>query len=136
MTLMDKACYERGCICYDSQDQNGYVEVVAKTDDQRELDMALAECEQENRLLRARVDRMEREFALERQQLEDENREIYHLLGMAHLELRQHLEYGFNEKTTQSTLISIGRYAPKLREEMEKQTAKMSEGQKNHGTDT
>ena len=28
MTLMDKACYERGCICYDSQDQNEFVEVV------------------------------------------------------------------------------------------------------------
>ena len=30
MTLMDKACYERGCICYDSQDQNEFVEVVTK----------------------------------------------------------------------------------------------------------
>ena len=40
------------------------------TDKQVEiLSDALAECEQENRLLRARVDRMEREFALERQQL-------------------------------------------------------------------
>ena len=125
MTLMDKACYERGCACYDSQDQNEFVEVVAKTDDQREMDLALAECEQENCLLRARVDRMEREFALERQQLLNENTEIYGLLGMAHLNLKQHLEYGFNPKTATSTLISVGQYAPKLREAM-----------KNHGTNT
>jgi len=85
---------------------------------EREMDLALAECEQENRLLRARVDRMEREFALERQQLLNENTEIYGLLGMAHLNLKQHLEYGFNPKTATSTLISVGRYAPKLREAM------------------
>ena len=30
MTLMDKACFERGCICYDSQDHSEYVEVVEK----------------------------------------------------------------------------------------------------------
>ena len=29
MTYMDKACYERGCICYDAQDHSEYVEVVA-----------------------------------------------------------------------------------------------------------
>jgi len=63
--------------------------------------------------------------ALERQQLIDENTEIYGLLGMAHLNLKQHLEYGFNPKTATSTLISVGRYAPKLREAM-----------KNHGTTT
>ena len=82
------------------------------------LDLALAECEQENRLLKARVDRMQREFALERQRLLDENTEIYGLLGMAHLNLKQHLEYGFNPNTAKSTLISVGRYAPKLREAM------------------
>jgi hypothetical protein len=82
------------------------------------LDLALAECEQENRLLKARVDRMAREFALERQRLLDENTEIYGLLGMAHLNLKQHLEYGFNPNTAKSTLISVGRYAPKLREAM------------------
>jgi hypothetical protein len=92
---------------------------------EREMDLALAECEQENRLLRAQVDRMEREFALERQQLLNENTEIYGLLGMAHLNLKQHLEYGFNPNTATSTLISVGRYAPKLREAM-----------KNHGADT
>jgi hypothetical protein len=82
------------------------------------LDLALAECEQENRLLKARVDRMQREFALDRQRLLDENTEIYGLLGMAHLNLKQHLEYGFNPNTAKSTLISVGRYAPKLREAM------------------
>ena len=85
----------------------------------------LAECEQENRLLKERIKHMERDFALERQQLLNENTEIYGLLGMAHLNLKQHLEYGFNPKTATSTLISVGRYAPKLREAM-----------KNHGTTT
>ena len=58
MTLMDKACYERGCICYDSQDQNEFVEVVAKTDDQRELDMTLANTEEENRYLKAHISKL------------------------------------------------------------------------------
>ncbi len=30
MTIMDKACYERGCACYDSRDGDEGVEVVAK----------------------------------------------------------------------------------------------------------
>ena len=30
MTIMDKACYERGCACYDSRDGEEGVEVVAK----------------------------------------------------------------------------------------------------------
>jgi hypothetical protein len=30
MTFMDKACYERGCLCYDAQDHNEYVDVVEK----------------------------------------------------------------------------------------------------------
>ncbi len=30
MTIMDKACYERGCACYDSRDGEKGVEVVAK----------------------------------------------------------------------------------------------------------
>ena len=42
MTYMDKACYERGCICYDAQDHSEYVEVVANqskplTDERLEL---------------------------------------------------------------------------------------------------
>jgi hypothetical protein len=85
---------------------------------EREMDLALAECEQENRWLKERIKHMEREFALERQQLLNENTEIYGLLGMAHLNLKQHLEYGFNPKTAGSTLKSVGRYAPKLREAM------------------
>ena len=37
------------------------------TDQERELDIALAEAEQENRLLRARNERLERELAAERE---------------------------------------------------------------------
>jgi hypothetical protein len=32
MTIMDKACYERGCACYDSRDGEEGVEVVALTE--------------------------------------------------------------------------------------------------------
>jgi len=53
-------------------------------------------------------------------QLNSELTEVYGLLGLAHLNIKQHLEYGFNEKTAQSTLISVGRYYPKLKAEMEK----------------
>jgi hypothetical protein len=45
---------------------------------------------------------------------------VYGLLGMAHLNLKQHLEYGFNPKTAHSTLISIGKYYPRLKIEMKK----------------
>ena len=30
MTLIDKACFERGCACYDSRDKGECVEVVEK----------------------------------------------------------------------------------------------------------
>lgn len=30
MTLMNKACWERGCPCYDARDGDEYVEVVEK----------------------------------------------------------------------------------------------------------
>ncbi len=30
MTIIDKACYERGCACYDSRDGEEGIEVVAK----------------------------------------------------------------------------------------------------------
>jgi hypothetical protein len=46
--------------------------------------------------------------------------EIYGLLALAHLNLKQHLKYGFNEKTATSTLISVGQHYPKLKAEMEK----------------
>lgn len=42
------------------------------------------------------------------------------LLAMAHLNLRQHLKYGFNPKTAHSTLISVGQQYPKLKAKMDK----------------
>ena len=57
------------------------------------------------------------------QQVEDENTRIYGLLALAHLNLRQHLEYGFDPRTARSTLISVGQYYPKLKVEMEKNHA-------------
>lgn len=30
MTLIDKACFERGCACYDSRDKNECVEITEK----------------------------------------------------------------------------------------------------------
>jgi hypothetical protein len=45
--------------------------------------------------------------------------EVYGLLGMAHLNIQQHLEHGFNKNTAVSTLISVGRYYPRLKAEME-----------------
>lgn len=44
MTLMDKACWERGCACFDARDGDEFVEVVEKkewvglTDDEIEKD--------------------------------------------------------------------------------------------------
>ena len=57
--------------------------------------------------------------------LKAERDEIYGLLGSAHLELRQNLEYGYNPNTIKSTLISIGQYAPKLKAKMDELQAKM-----------
>ena len=56
--------------------------------------------------------------------LKSERDEIYALLGSAHLELRQNLEYGYNRNTIKSTLISVGQYAPKLRAKMDELQAK------------
>jgi hypothetical protein len=56
-----------------------------------------------------------------------ERDEIYGLLGSAHLELRQNLEYGYNRNTIKSTLISVGQYAPKLRAKMDELQAKMGD---------
>ena len=61
------------------------------------------------------------------QKLKAERDEIYGLLGSAHLELRQNLEYGYNRNTIKSTLISIGQYAPKLKEKMDELQAKMED---------
>jgi hypothetical protein len=55
----------------------------------------------------------------------EERDEIYGLLGSAHLELRQNLQYGYNSNTIKSTLISIGQYAPKLRAKMDELQVKM-----------
>lgn len=57
--------------------------------------------------------------------LKAERDEIYGLLGSAHLELRQQLEHGYHPNAIKSTLISVGRYAPKLK-------AKMDEMEKNN----
>ena len=57
--------------------------------------------------------------------LKAERDEIYGLLGSAHLELRQNLEYGYNPNTIKSTLISVGQYAPKLKAKMDELQAKM-----------
>jgi hypothetical protein len=55
-----------------------------------------------------------------REEAEKELTKVYGLLALAHLNLKQHLEYGFNPKTAQSTLISVGKYYPRLKKEMEK----------------
>ena len=57
--------------------------------------------------------------------LKAERDEIYGLLGSAHLELRQNIEYGYNPNTIKSTLISIGQYAPKLKAKMDELQTKM-----------
>jgi hypothetical protein len=57
--------------------------------------------------------------------LKAERDEIYGLLGSAHLELRQNLEYGYSTNTIKSTLISIGQYAPKLKAKMDELQTKM-----------
>jgi hypothetical protein len=54
-------------------------------------------------------------------QLNAECVQIYGLLAMAHLNIKQHLEFGFTPNTARSTLISVGQYYPKLKAEMEKQ---------------
>jgi hypothetical protein len=59
--------------------------------------------------------------------LKAERDEIYGLLGSAHLELRQNLEYGYNRNTIKSTLISVGQYAPKLKAKMDELQAKMGD---------
>ena len=57
--------------------------------------------------------------------LKAERDEIYGLLGSAHLELRQNIEYGYNPNTIKSTLISIGQYAPKLKAKRDELQTKM-----------
>jgi hypothetical protein len=59
---------------------------------------------------------------LEIEKLNDECAQIYGLLALAHLNIKQHMKYGFSPATAQSTLISVGQYYPKLKAEMEKNT--------------
>ena len=54
------------------------------------------------------------------EELKKENQQLYALLAIAHLNLMQHLKYGFDPKTASSTLISVGQHYPKLKAEIEK----------------
>jgi hypothetical protein len=47
-----------------------------------------------------------------------ETDQALHLVAMAHLNLMQHLNYGFDPKTAHSTLISVGQIYPKLKAKM------------------
>lgn len=55
-------------------------------------------------------------------ELERERDDALRLLAMAHLNLRQHIEYGFNPKTARSTLISVGQIAPLLHDAIMKES--------------
>ena len=67
----------------------------------------------------ARADEREaHKLTIER--LNTELDKVYSLLALAHLNIKQHLEYGFDARTAHSTLISVGRYSPRLKAEMEK----------------
>jgi len=47
-----------------------------------------------------------------------ETDQALHLVAMVHLNLIQHLKYGFDPKTAYSTLISVGQIYPKLKAKM------------------
>jgi hypothetical protein len=66
-------------------------------------------------------------------QLNAECVQIYGLLAMAHLNIKQHLEFGFTPNTARSTLISVGQYYPKLKVEMEKQHERTATGRSETG---
>jgi hypothetical protein len=53
---------------------------------------------------------------------ERETDQALHLVAMAHLNLIQHLNYGFDPKTAHSTLISVGQIYPKLKAKMDELT--------------
>lgn len=58
-----------------------------------------------------------------REQIETSERfrdEAFGLLALAHLNLMQHLKYGFNPATAHSTLISVGQQYPLLKAKMDK----------------
>jgi len=75
--------------------------------------------EEEELSLKQEVKRLQNEVV----RLRSENVKIYGLLAGAHLNLRQHLKYGFNPATATSTLISVGQFYPKLKEKMDEQGA-------------
>jgi hypothetical protein len=59
------------------------------------------------------------EWAKQRVEIaERETDQALHLVAMAHLNLMQHLKYGFDSKTAHSTLISVGQIYPKLKAKM------------------
>jgi len=73
--------------------------------------------EEEELGLKREVKRLQLEIAV----VKRENETIYKLLAGAHLNLRQHLKYGFNPATATSTLVSVGQFYPKLKEMMDEQ---------------
>lgn len=56
---------------------------------------------------------------------ERETDQALHLVAMAHLNLIQHLNYGFDPKTAHSTLISVGQIYPKLKAKMDELTREL-----------
>ncbi len=63
------------------------------------------------------------EWAKQRVEIaERETDQALHLVAMAHLNLMQHLNYGFDPKTAHSTLISVGQIYPKLKVKMDELT--------------
>lgn len=66
------------------------------------------------------------EWAKQRVEIaERETDQALHLVAMAHLNLMQHLNYGFDPKTAHSTLISVGRIYPKLKAKMDELTREL-----------
>jgi len=66
------------------------------------------------------------EWAKQRVEIaERETDQALHLVAMAHLNLMQHLNYGFDPKTAHSTLISVGQIYPKLKAKMNELTREL-----------
>lgn len=66
------------------------------------------------------------EWAKQRVEIaERETDQALHLVAMAHLNLLQHIKYGFDPKTAHSTLISVGRIYPKLKAKMDELTREL-----------
>ena len=66
------------------------------------------------------------EWAKQRVEIaERETDQALHLVAMAHLNLIQHLNYGFDPKTAHSTLISVGKIYPKLKAKMDELTREL-----------